>query len=95
MIRWIRKCHGIPPAVLRKPEELTVQQVAKYLGTSDSVVYYWIEHRLIQARRLNAGMPYWITLDKTDERKLQDWVRNSTRIQNGKSSLNPAVGGAL
>jgi DNA invertase Pin-like site-specific DNA recombinase len=95
MIQWIRECHGIPPAVLRKPEEWTVQQVAKHFGASDSVVYYWIEHRLIPARRLNAGLPYWITLDKTDEQKLRDWVRNSTRIQNGKPSLNAAVGGAL
>ena len=95
MIQWIRKCHGIPPAVLRKPEELTVQQVAQYFGASDSVVYYWIECRLIQARRLHAGMPYWITLDKADEQKLRDWVRNSSRIQNRKSSLNATVGGAL
>ena len=95
IIQWIRKCHGIPAAVLRKPEELTVQQVAQYFGTSDSVVYYWIERRLIQARRLHAGMPYWITLDKADEQKLRDWVRNSPRIQNGKSSLNATVGGAL
>ena len=95
IIQWIRKCHGIPAAVLRKPEELTVQQVAQYFGASDSVVYYWIEHRLIQARRLHAGMPYWITLDKADEQKLRDWVRNSSRIQNGKSSLNATVGGAL
>src|SRR5580704_3740228 len=94
MIQWIRKCHGIPSAVLRKPEELTVQQVAKYFGASDSVVYYWIERRLIHARRLNAGMPYWITLDKADEQKLRNWVRNSSRVRNSKSSLNPAVGGA-
>ena len=95
IIQWIRKCHVIPPAVLRKPEELTVQQVAQYFGTSDSVVYYWIERGLIPARRLHAGMPYWITLDKADEQKLRDWVRNSPRIQNGKSSLNATVGGAL
>jgi hypothetical protein len=95
MIQWIRKCHGIPSAVLRKPEELTVQQVAKYFGASDTVVYYWIERRLIHARRLNDGMPYWITLDKADEQKLRDWVDNSTRVRNSKSSLNAAVRGAL
>jgi DNA invertase Pin-like site-specific DNA recombinase len=95
MIQWIRKCHVIPPAVLRKPEELTVQQIAQYFGTSDSVVYYWIERKLIQARRLNAGMPYWITLHEADEQKLRDWVRNSTRIQTGKPFLNATVGGAL
>src|ERR1019366_5808637 len=92
MIRWIRKCHGIPPAVLRRTEELTVQQVAKHFGIGNGVVYYWIEHGLIQARRLKPGMPYWIMIDKVNEQKLQEWVSNSTRIQNGKSSLNPAVG---
>jgi transposase-like protein len=85
MIQWIRKCHRIPSAVLKKPEELTIQQVAKQFGTSDNVVYYWIERGLIHARRLNAGMPYWITLDETSEQKLRDWVRHSTRIQNGKA----------
>ena len=73
MIRWIRKCHKIPAAVLRKTEELTVQQVAKHFGTSDNVVYYWIEHKLIQAHRLKPGMPYWITIGEADEQKLRDW----------------------
>ena len=95
MIQWIRRCHGIPPAALRKPEELTVQQVAKHFGVSNHVVYYWIAHGLIQARRLNAGMPYWITLNPTDEQNLRDWVRNSSRIQNGRASLNAPGGGAL
>jgi hypothetical protein len=81
MIQWIRRCHRIPPATLKRPGELTVQQVAKQFGASDSVVYYWIEHRVIQARRLNAGMPYWITLNETDEQKLQDWMRDSRRIR--------------
>jgi len=81
MIQWIRGCHRIPPAMLKKPGELTVQQVANQFGASDSVVYYWIEHRVIQARRLNAGMPYWITLDEADEQKLQDWMRDSRRIR--------------
>ena len=95
MIQWIRKCHGIASAVLREPEELTVQQVAKQFGASDSVIYYWIEQKLIPARRLKPGMPYWITIDKANEQKLHARVRNSTRIQNRKSSLNAAVEGAL
>lgn len=95
MIQWIRKCHHIPPAVLKKPEELTVQQVAKQFDTSSSVVYYWIEHSLIQARRLNAGLPYWITLNAPDEQKLREWVRTSRKIQNGKASQTVTGGGAL
>jgi hypothetical protein len=88
MIQWIRRCHRIPPAALKKPEELTVQQVAKHFGVSDGVVYYWIEYSLIQARRLNSGRPYWITLNASDDQKLRDWVHNSSRIQNGKAPLN-------
>jgi DNA invertase Pin-like site-specific DNA recombinase len=85
MIQWIRKCHRIPPAVLKKPEELTVQQVAERFGVSPNVVYYWIDRSVIPARRLNAGCPYWITLNETDEQKLRDWVRNSSKIHTASS----------
>jgi hypothetical protein len=86
MIQWIRKCHRIQSAVLKKPEELTVQQLATHFGVSDNVVYYWIEHSLISARRLNAGMPYWITLNETDEQKVRDWVCKSSRIHPASST---------
>jgi Recombinase/Recombinase zinc beta ribbon domain len=81
MIQWIRYRYQIPKASLVRPEELTVPQVAERFRVSPSVVYYWIDRGVIQARRLNAGSPYWITLSETDEQKLQDWVRNSCRIR--------------
>jgi DNA invertase Pin-like site-specific DNA recombinase len=87
MIRWIRWRYQIPLARLKKPEEMTVQQVAKQFGVSDGVVYYWVEHNVIQARRLNPGMPCWITLTATDERKLRDWVRNSSRIHSVPNAI--------
>jgi DNA invertase Pin-like site-specific DNA recombinase len=80
IIQWIRWRYQIPPATIKKPEELTVQQVAQQFGVSTGVIYYWIEHKIITARRLNDGMPYWITLKPLDEHKLRDWVRNSSRI---------------
>jgi len=86
MIKWIRHRYQIPAAKLIRPEELTVQQVAERFGVSPNVVYYWIERGVIQARRLNCGMPCWITLAESDDQKLRDWVRNSPRIQ--KSILN-------
>jgi DNA invertase Pin-like site-specific DNA recombinase len=95
MIRWIRWRYQIPPAMLKKPEELTVQQVAQRFAVSPHVVHYWIEHGVIQSRQLNSGMPYWITLSENDEKKLRDWVRNSRRIQAGKTSLNAIGGSAL
>ena len=93
MIEWIRYRYQIPKATLIRPEELTVQQVAERFRVSPHVVYYWIDRGVIQARRLNAGAPYWVTLNETDEQQLRDWVRNSSRIQNGKA-LSDAIGGS-
>jgi DNA invertase Pin-like site-specific DNA recombinase len=81
MVNWIRYRYQIPKPRLIRPEELTVQQVAERFRVSPNVVYYWIDRGIIQARRLNAGSPYWITLSETDPQKLRDWVRNSCRIQ--------------
>jgi DNA invertase Pin-like site-specific DNA recombinase len=86
MIQWIRYRYQIPRATLVRPEELTVQQVAERFRVSPNVVYYWVDRGVIQARQLNAGSPYWITLNETDEQKLQDWVRNSCRIRTTSST---------
>ncbi len=80
-IRWLRWRYQIAPAALKRPDELTVQQVAQHFCVSTGVVYYWIQRSLIQARRLNPGMPYWITLDETREQQLRERVRNSRKIQ--------------
>ena len=95
IVRWIRWRYQIPPVTLRMPEELTVQQVAQHFGVNAYVVYYWIERRLIQARQLNQRMPYWITLNGSDEQKLQDRARHSSRLQKGKVSPNATAEGAL
>jgi DNA invertase Pin-like site-specific DNA recombinase len=87
MVQWIRYRYQIAKARLVRPEELTVQQVAERFRVSPNVVYYWIDRGVIEARRLNAGSPYWITLNEPDEQKLRDWVRNSCRIQSESSTL--------
>ena len=61
-----------------------MQQVAQHFGVNAYVVYCWIQRNLIQARRLNQRMPYWITLTGSDEQKLQNRVRNSSRLQKAK-----------
>ena len=81
IVQWIRCRYRIPPADLKRPGELTVQQVAKRFGTSDQVVYYWIEHSVIRSRRIKPGMPHWITLSDKDEQTLREWVCKSRRIQ--------------
>lgn len=80
MIRWIRYKHQIPAPELKRPEELTVKQVAEKFAVSRGVVYYWIERGVIEARRRNNGAPYWITLSTESEEKLHAWVENSSRI---------------
>ena len=79
-VSWIRNKHGIPPVDKKKPHELTVKGVAERFGVSHNVVYYWIEHKIIPARRLNQGSPYWITIDQSKSRELEQWVRESPRI---------------
>jgi DNA invertase Pin-like site-specific DNA recombinase len=86
MVQWIRYRYQIPKVTLARPEELTVEQVSERFGVSPNVVYYWIDRSVIRARRLNAGAPYWITLDEADEQKLRHWVRNSCRIHTASST---------
>ena len=86
MIQWIRYRYQIPKVTLARPEELTVEQVARHFGVSPNVVYYWIDRNIIHARRINAGAPYWITLDEADEQKLREWVCKSRRIQMASST---------
>jgi excisionase family DNA binding protein len=79
-ISWVRHKHKIPPAEKKKPDELTVKEVAKRYGVSHNVVYYWIERGILPARRLNHGSPYWITIDKPKSQELEKWIRESSRI---------------
>lgn len=90
-IRWVRFRYKIPAAVLKHPQELTVQQVAQRFRVSIHVVYYWIERGLIEARRLNAGSPYWITLSAEKEEELRARVRRSSKIRNDRPGDSEAA----
>jgi len=79
-VSWIRCKHHILAVDKKKPEEQTVQQIAERFGVKPSVVYYWISRKVLPARRLNPGSPYWITLDAQKEKELERWVRESSRI---------------
>jgi DNA invertase Pin-like site-specific DNA recombinase len=81
MVRWIRFKYKIP-APVPKAGELTVAQLAAKFGVSQNVVYYWIESKHLQARRIGQTGPLCITLDEQTEGKLQDWVTNSPKLSN-------------
>lgn len=80
-VSWIRHKHAIPPVDKKKPGEQTVQEVSQQFGVSPGVVYYWIANKIIPARRLNHGSPYWIMITSQKKRELEKWVRESKRIQ--------------
>jgi DNA invertase Pin-like site-specific DNA recombinase len=80
IIRWIRYKHRIAKPSLKRPEEFTVGEVAKKFDISHHVVYYWIKHKIIPTRRLDATAPYWITLTPEKEKQLSEWVKNSSKI---------------
>jgi len=88
MVQWIRYKHQIPGPVLKLPGELTVQQVATKFGVSSHVVYYWIKHNVISARRPNGMLPYSIFLDSQKEKELEQWVINSVKLHK-KQNINP------
>lgn len=80
MICWIRFRHHLPGPG-KRPDELTVAELADRLGVSHNVIYYWIERGLLQTRRLNRGAPCWITVDEAKTQQLNTWIAHSTRIQ--------------
>ena len=80
-VSWIRHKHGIPPVDKKDPEERTVKDISQKFGVSPGVVYYWIANKIITARRLNQGSPYWITINQQKEKQLEKWVRESSHIQ--------------
>lgn len=80
MVSWIRYKHRIPAPTLKKPEELTVDDVMARFHVSRHVVYYWIERGIINARQQKDGSPYWIAIGSEKEKELQVWVDNSKRI---------------
>jgi DNA invertase Pin-like site-specific DNA recombinase len=96
IVSWIRYKHRIPAPVLKLPGELTVDQVAAKFAVSPSVVYSWIEHNMLAARRPHGGARYYIALDPEKEKELAQWVANSVGAHHkGDGSLNHAAGGAV
>ena len=80
-IKWIRWKYRIPSPTLKRPEEMTVQQLAARLGVLPGVVYYWAERGMIASRRLNGGSPVWITIDEIKLQELRDRVSRSIKMR--------------
>lgn len=81
MVKWIRYRYEIAATSLKRPDELTVRQLAHRLGISPHVVYYWIERQVVHARKLDGRGSWWITLDPAKEQQLRDWVCTSGHLR--------------
>ena len=93
MISWIRFKHKISSPSPNTGES-TVAEVATRFGVSHHVVYYWLKHNLLEARRIGDKGPYFITIDEHTERTLLNWVANSPRLTkcNRRPSLIDSTG---
>ena len=89
MIQWIRYRHGIAAPVLKRPEELTVKELARHFQISIDVVHYWIQRGHLTGRRLTATAPYWITLSPEKESELKAWIARSHHLNPKSIPKNP------
>ena len=94
-IRWIRWKYRIPAPTLKRPEEVTVQELAVRLRVSPGVVYYWAKRGMIESRRINDGSPVWITLDEITLQELRNRVSRSKKMRKQPNMQELAERGAV
>jgi DNA invertase Pin-like site-specific DNA recombinase len=81
MIQWIRYRYEIPAPVFKRPEQLTVKELARRFSIGIGVVHYWIQRGHLAVCRLTERAPYWITITAKKEAELRDWIARSSRIK--------------
>ena len=94
-ISWIRWKYKIPAPSLKRPEELTVQELAARLGVQPGPVYYWVKRGMIEGRRLNNGAPVWITINESTLKELRDRVSRSKKMRKQPDVQKLAEQGAV
>ena len=94
-IKWIRFKYKISSYNLRKPGELSINEVSQKFNVSHHVVRYWIERKYIDVRKVNGHL--WISLTSEKEKELFNKINCSTKIKKVRSikSQNTTEGDAL
>ena len=77
-IKWIRYSHNIQG--LSMQHGLSVKDVAKQFDVSPGIVYYWINHGILEAKKVAPGWPWNIQLDEQKEVELREWVQKSGHL---------------
>jgi hypothetical protein len=91
-VQWLRWRYRIPAPPPFDAGELSVRQVARRLGVSAGVVYYWIGHGQLDARRGPANR-LCIPFPPEVEQACRERVLNSVHIQPPTETV--AAGGAV
>jgi excisionase family DNA binding protein len=78
-VRHIRRANNIPSTPLPHDGQLTVNQVAERLGLSPGVVYDWISHDKLAARRDRANR-LRIPFDRDVEQDCRERIATSAHI---------------
>lgn len=85
-VQWIRYKHNIPARCTKKSEELSVKQTAERLNVDRNTVYYWIECKLINARRVDSRL--WVSMNSAQEQELKKRIENSSKIATKNTKTN-------
>jgi DNA invertase Pin-like site-specific DNA recombinase len=78
-IKWIRHKHNID-GLSSKRKGLTVKEVAERFNVISGVVYYWINHDILDAVKRAPGWPWEIQLDEKKEAELRERVQKSGHL---------------
>jgi DNA invertase Pin-like site-specific DNA recombinase len=94
-VKWIRHKYKIPSYNFRKPGESSIEEIAEKFDVSHYVVRYWIDTRLLEARKI--GNKFWILMTPEKEEELIQKINCSTKIHIARKikSQKETVGDAL
>lgn len=82
-IKWIRYKYKISSYNLRKPGELSINEVAQKFDVSHYVVRYWLDRGFLDARKTH-NHKFWISLTAEKEEELRKKINSSTKISTAR-----------
>lgn len=84
IIGTMRQKNNIPSfGKMRKPGELSINELAQKLDVGRDTVCYWIKNGTINTHRYDS-FKIWILLTPEEENALREKIKNSVKIQLGK-----------
>lgn len=78
-IKWIRYSHKIQGLSAQR-KGLSVKEVAERFNVEPGVVYYWLNHGILDAKKVAPGWPWDIQLNEEKEAELRERVQKSGHL---------------